>query len=66
MIDIKKLNENSKGRRVLYNNGFKVEKGVIKSWNDKYIFVVYKCNDDWGRYMDYTGCATNPEDLTFV
>ena len=39
------------------------EVGRIKSCNDKYIFVVYKCGDLWENYQDYTGCATNPEDL---
>jgi hypothetical protein len=60
MIDIKRLNEEDRGRRVEYNNGFKKEIGVIKLWNENFIFVVFKCNDDWERYMDYNGCATNP------
>ena len=66
MINIKLLNENDKGRRVEYNNGFKKEVGVIKSWNDKVIFVVYNCGEDWGRYMDYTAAGTRPEDLVFI
>jgi hypothetical protein len=66
MIDIKQLNEEDRGRRVEYNNGFRKETGVIKSWNENVIFVVFKCDEDWGRYMHYTGCATNPEDLIFV
>jgi len=65
MIHIKDLKQSDIGRWVIYNTGFKLEEGKIKSWNDKYIFVVYKCDDDWDNFKDYTGCATRPEDLIF-
>ena len=66
MIDIKKLNETDIGKWVEYNDGVgKKEKGRIKSWNDKYIFVVYKCANQWNRFDDFTGCSTNPMDLAF-
>lgn len=42
------------------------EQGRIKSWNDKWVFVVYACVDDWNNYMNYTACATMPGDLTFI
>ena len=55
------------GRWVLYNDGHgKLEKGRIKSWNDKFIFVVYKCDNQWDRFTEYTGCATDPNDLVFT
>lgn len=41
------------------------ENGIVKSVSpdgDR-IFVVYKCNEDWDNYRDYTGCSTAPEDL---
>ena len=41
------------------------EVGRIKSWNDKFIFVVFKCCNDWDNYMDYTGCSCRPEDLSY-
>lgn len=41
------------------------EQGKIKSWNDKFIFVVYSCAGNWDRFKDYTGCATNPGDLIY-
>lgn len=66
MIDIAKLTKEDIGRWVVYEDGFKKEKGRIKSWNDHYIFVVYKCNHEWDRFQDYTGCATSPEDLRFT
>jgi hypothetical protein len=66
MITLEKLSYKDIGRWVIYNDGFKQEKGRIKSWNDEFIFVVYKCNEEWDRFQDYTGCATNPEDLGFI
>lgn len=41
------------------------EKGRIKSWNEKFVFVVYRCGDDWEHFMDYTAAATKPEYLVF-
>ncbi len=66
MIDISKLKKEHFGCWVEYTAFNKVEIGRIKSWNDKFIFVVYKCNGEWDRFFDYTGCATSPEDLRFL
>jgi len=66
MIDLSTLRKEDIGRWVLYDDNFKKEKGRIKSWNEEFIFVVYKCNDEWDRFQDFTGCATNPEDLDFL
>ena len=66
MIDIAELTKEDIGKWVVYSDPFKKEKGRIKSWNDKYIFVVYKCDSRWDRFQDFTGCATNPEDLNFT
>jgi len=66
MIKIKNLTEKDIGRWVIYDDKVRPpEKGRIKSWNDKYIFVVYKCNGEWDRFQDFTGVATNPADLEF-
>ena len=64
-LDIKTMRESDIGRWVIYNNGFGEEEGRIKSWNDKNIFVVYKCDGKWDDYQNYTGVATRPQDLTF-
>lgn len=66
MIDIDLLTDESVGRWAVYTapHGAK-EVGRIKSWNDKFIFVVYKCANEWDRFQDYTGQATKPEDLNF-
>ena len=64
MIDIKSLEKRDVGHWVTYTGGAgEQETGRIKSWNDKFIFVVYKCAGQWDRFKDYTGVATLPEDL---
>ena len=67
MIDIAKLSGKDVGRAVVYQapHGDR-EIGRIKSWNDKFVFVVYKCDSQWGRFQDFTGCATDPNDLNFI
>lgn len=66
MIPIETLRKEDVGKWVLYDNGFIKEKGKIKSWNDWFIFVVYKCAGEWDNFQNYTGCATSPEDLRFT
>ena len=64
MIDIKSLKESDKGRWVEYWPN--KEKGRIKSWNKSFIFVVYKCGEDWDNYQNYTAASTHPKDLNFI
>jgi hypothetical protein len=66
MILINNLSEDDIGRWVYYKTEYKNEKGRIKSWNDKYVFVVYTCAGEWDNFQDYTGNATRPEDLYFI
>lgn len=43
-----------------------IENGVVKgvpSNNLEIAHVVYKCDDQWHRFRDYTGQATNVSDL---
>ena len=42
------------------------EDGRIKSWNDKYVFVVYHCDGNWDEFMNYTAAATHPLGLEFI
>ena len=65
MININNLTDKDVGRYVIYNSFNKKERGRIKSWNDKLIFVVYNCAEEWNNYKNYTASATNPEDLEF-
>lgn len=44
----------------------KYEHGVVKSLhptNDQAVFVVYKCEGNWNRYLDYTAALTNIDSL---
>jgi len=68
MIHTNDLTEEHIGNWVIYksSNGDIAEKGRIKSWNDKFIFVVYRCNNDWNNFKNYTGAATCPEDLEWI
>lgn len=73
MIDITKLTDKDIGRWVIYkpfhaksfDDRDQWERGKLKSWNDTNIFVVYHCNNEWHRFQDYTGAATDPNDLIF-
>ena len=61
------LNEGHIGSYVEYHGlGGEIERGRIKSRNNKFIFVVYKCNNEWERFSDYNGVATDPKDLVLV
>jgi hypothetical protein len=67
MINISELTMRDISRWVVYRPEVGTsEKGRIKSWNDKFIFVVYKCDGRWNKFYDYTGCATDPDRLTFA
>ena len=60
------VTEGDIGRYVLYYPGYgDPERGRIKSFNTHFVFVVYKCNNDWDNYKDYTGCSTRREDLEY-
>ena len=65
MIDIKNITQKDIGKWVKYI-GNPEEKGRIKSYNSKFVFVVYKCAGEWDRFKEYTGVATNPEHLIFL
>jgi hypothetical protein len=67
MIYIENLKPDDKGRWVKYERyRCETEIGRIKSWNAEVIFAVYKCDDQWDRFEDFTAQATDPEDLKFI
>ena len=67
MIDLAQLEKSNIGDWVEYRGGAgEVERGRLKGWNDKFIFVVYKCGGEWERFQDFTGVATSPKDLRFI
>jgi hypothetical protein len=65
-VAIENLTVRDIGRWVRYvPSAGKSEFGRIKSWNDKFVFVVYNCAGNWDAFTDYTAAATKPEDLEF-
>lgn len=67
MISVSNLRSEDRGRWVEYTGGAgEKERGRLKSWNQHFIFVVYKCDGQWNRYSDFTGQATDPSDLRFI
>ena len=64
MMNLKTIRERHKGKFVKYIPSKKI--GRIKSWNDRFIFVVFHCNDTWDDYEDYTGEGCNPSDLKLI
>ena len=53
------------GSKVHYSKNGKKENGIVKTIRKNTTFVVYKCNEDWENYTDYTGVNTNLSDLTY-
>ena len=68
MIELKQLSASEVGAWVEYRDRFdsKPDRGRIKSWNEKFIFVVYRCGGNWDEFEKYTGVATDPGDLSWV
>jgi hypothetical protein len=67
MIQINELGPQHVGRWVEYRDPGTGEtgRGRIKSWNAWSVFVVYRCNNEWHRFTEFTAAATDPADLTF-
>jgi len=78
MIELNALKECHVGAWVLYKPYFgptapsdiavniNQEVGRIKSWNDRFVFVVYRCANIWDDFAKYTAAATDPRELDFI
>lgn len=66
MIDVTKLKSIDIGSFVLYIGKEGKELGRIKAWQDDIIFVVYKCDNNWDYYTQYTGVSTNSKALILL
>lgn len=66
MSDIKELGPQDLGKLVDTAVTGETERDRIKNWTDKYVRVVYNCDSQWQRFQDFTGCTTDPSDLTFL
>lgn len=51
------------GQKVTYDTPYKKEKGIVKSLDEEYAFVVYHCGGNWDDYENYTAARTNLKDL---
>lgn len=49
------------GDKVTYLEGN--EKGIIKEVRGEFAWVVYKCDNNWDRYFDYTGARCKLTEL---
>lgn len=63
-VDINKLTEKDIGRWVEYRPTHEI--GKIKSFTGNYVFVVYKCNNEWDRFQDFTAMCTLAGYLEFI
>jgi hypothetical protein len=68
MIDPAKLNQlEHPGAWVVYQPHFgNKEVGRIKSWDEESVWVVFKCDDRWDLYKNYTAMMCNPTQLEFA
>ncbi len=63
MINLHALEGRHKGKWVICKDG---TRGRIKSWNEKFIFVVYESpGKNMDQFEKYIAVATNPNDLAF-
>lgn len=68
MINISELTTKDVGRVVWYTPNFgDTEMGIIKSWNEEWVFVVYPRDnmEVASNFMNYTAAATDPKQLGF-
>jgi hypothetical protein len=67
MIYITDLRPEHVGQWVRYRGRMgEWEEGRIKSWNDRYLFVVFKCDNNWDRFEDYTGQSCDLSTIDFI
>lgn len=56
MINISELMAGDIGEYVIYTDGVgETQRGRLKSWNQTTVFAVFKCNNEWERFKDFTG-----------
>ena len=52
------------GDKVTYVTNYNKERGIIKSIpDDQYAFVVYRCDNKWDEFYNYTASRTDINDL---
>lgn len=67
MIDASKLLAEDCGRWVTYTDGVgEQEHGILKGFNNQYVFVVFHCDGQWKDFNNYTGNSCDGKDVTFM
>jgi hypothetical protein len=66
MINLASLTDRDRGAWVQFIGFGMRQRGRIKTWNDRFIYVVYCCGGHWKDYEQYTAAPTLPEDLSFA
>ena len=64
---ITKMNDSCIWHKITYVSIWKCEEWIIKSYDNKLMiaWVVFKCNNDWKNYKDYTAELCKFIDLEF-
>ena len=67
-VRLDQLSDRDIGRWIVWTdpNLGTVQKGRLKSWNELFCFVVFKCNDDWIRFENYSAEACAPRECRFL
>jgi hypothetical protein len=67
-VKLEELTERDKGRWIVWTDPGMVttHKGRLKSWNHLFIFVVFKCGNNWVKFQDYTAEACQPGECRFL
>jgi hypothetical protein len=66
MIDLASLTDKDREAWVQYTAFGMRRRGRIKTWNHRFIYVVYGCGGHWEDYARYTVAPTLPEELSFA
>lgn len=67
-VKLSDLTDKDRGRWIVWTdpNLGTTEKGRLKSWNHLFVFVVFKCENNWNRFEDYTAEACAPGESRFL
>lgn len=65
--EIKEIGVGTKVHHSRYIGRFIKQNGILKSFSNQpgYAFIVYKCNEEWEKYREYTGELTRLVDIKF-
>jgi hypothetical protein len=66
MITLTSLKRSDIGRWMTFTHqDGTVEKGRLKTWSHEVIFIVFKCDNRWDDFLQFTGVSCEPERVSF-